>query len=357
MRIELLHQILLHAPVHLFWRLAGLNRMLNSLLLMESFWKEKVRRTFARIQQGIPCYRAYYLLSIVSKTGDLYKIGSSEPLEKDISMVVFPIKDDPTVRFVSHRVGQNYHLELVSHDRRELICTDLLLLNRLYLNGIPSNQPKGTTSYLRYLLKGKSGVHLMEFYQKGDHHLYRLSPLPPLLAIHPNFIIGYNLVGSNFLLLSNGQLIRELNGVETTVSTKVNDCYRHGPFLIVLMNDGSVVRIAEDLTQLHLGGPYIKIHSGGQAAFILCYSLNGTIDRYSYNTWTLFDTIKLSKSLKMITSFNAELLVVATDGTSYIYDPNNRSLLRPSQLCYDEVGYISKDFIIANRYHPPTNML
>lgn len=72
MRIELLHQVLLHVPLNLVWRLVGLSRNLNKLLLLEQFWKEKCQEEFSLLHTKIASYRRYYLIRSERIVGNLY---------------------------------------------------------------------------------------------------------------------------------------------------------------------------------------------------------------------------------------------------------------------------------------------
>lgn len=72
MRIELYHQILLHVPLNLFWRLIGLNRNLNKLLRSEHFWLEKCQTEFHLLHDRIGSYRRYYFLRSNNIVGTLY---------------------------------------------------------------------------------------------------------------------------------------------------------------------------------------------------------------------------------------------------------------------------------------------
>lgn len=79
MRSELYHLILLHVPLNLVWRLIGLNRILNILLLKEQLWKEKCQRKWNdRLYRSITSYRRYFLLRTDHLHGDLHLRGKNE---------------------------------------------------------------------------------------------------------------------------------------------------------------------------------------------------------------------------------------------------------------------------------------
>lgn len=75
MRIELFHQLLLHVPINIVWRLIGLNHRLNRLLLSERFWKEKCELEFSLLHTKIVSYRRYYFIRSNKIHGHLYNLS------------------------------------------------------------------------------------------------------------------------------------------------------------------------------------------------------------------------------------------------------------------------------------------
>ena len=59
---NVLISVLLHLPLHLFWRLPGLNRRLDRHLKREHFWYLKCKREFPLLPETILSYSKYYLL-------------------------------------------------------------------------------------------------------------------------------------------------------------------------------------------------------------------------------------------------------------------------------------------------------
>lgn len=58
--------------MNIFWRLIGLNRNLNKLLLLEHFWREKCDQEFSLLHDNVPSYRGYYFLRSERIIGTLY---------------------------------------------------------------------------------------------------------------------------------------------------------------------------------------------------------------------------------------------------------------------------------------------
>ena len=109
------HNLLLHLPVNIIWRLIGLNRELNKVFLLEYFWKQRCEREFYLLHDTISSYRRYYLIRSDFIRGRLYN-DKDEVLLKDIDY--FNVVCGKIV-YLSH--GQLYHF---NQDRgSKLLCS------------------------------------------------------------------------------------------------------------------------------------------------------------------------------------------------------------------------------------------
>lgn len=71
--LEIAHEVLLHLPINIVWRLLGLNRVMNKVLLLEYFWKQRCEREFGLLHDKISSYRRYYLIHSQFIRGNLYE--------------------------------------------------------------------------------------------------------------------------------------------------------------------------------------------------------------------------------------------------------------------------------------------
>lgn len=70
---NVLINLVLHLPLNLIWRLAGLNKQLNKILMLEQLWLERCRKEFKLLHNKIPCYRIYFLIRSRSCYGKIYE--------------------------------------------------------------------------------------------------------------------------------------------------------------------------------------------------------------------------------------------------------------------------------------------
>lgn len=72
MQYEIAHNLFLHLPLNLVWRLVGLNHIVNKVLLSEHLWRVRCEREFPLLPNKINSYRLYWLMMTRRISGKLY---------------------------------------------------------------------------------------------------------------------------------------------------------------------------------------------------------------------------------------------------------------------------------------------
>lgn len=350
-------QILLYAPKTVLWRLAGLNRNLNQLLINEHFWRQKCERLWRVLYTGITNYRMYYLLRNKDGRGKLYRLNT-ELIREGVSMVFRCLN---TVHMVLS--NKNLYLLIAGTEQTRPVQEISITTGVNSAVGISYHKPSDLPAdiiLICYLIMTDTGIWILKLYlyTSGRFDRYELiRPSPPFDG-YTNLIRNYVLRGRRIiyqlLLFDDGSLRihNDHTKESTTLTTGVIMIRIFRDSLIAVLSDGSLHRwyldsmIKTQTITVPEGHHYINIYVCHDT--LAAITDLGTIDLYQYHQGLEYTTtIHHPHLLNTMTMFGEATVMVGIDGSGYLHLPHNHLLIEPPRLKWSGIIGILDSYIIA----------
>lgn len=332
--------------------------MMNSLLLLESFWKEKVERLFPVHHTIIVNYRQYYLIEANRNFGRLYDLRKRVSFGPICNELCYFPSTAPKHFLVVGRMGLYRSREFPDH--WELIVPGVIQVT-VAMGLLPISSSLDRKLQLMLLRKEMTPLVLVVTWSdRSSLFEIEIMPIPDqyqiLLAIEKlniNDLVGYHRLPNNneYLLLRNGILIHKINEKWKRVSlSPVFKMMGVADNLWLLLVDGSLLRYYVEQKVLHIEPieGYSLNFSFIDTTSIFVRRIDG-IDRYSRdkdNNYVVQERINFPREIRNIIVYDKQYIITTTEGDGYLYEKEPITERYP-KLCYQGIGRTDVLYFIA----------
>lgn len=257
--IRLFHEVLLHLPIQVLWRLIGRNHQLHQLMMDEFLWRRNCEQEFKVLHTKIPCYRIYWLKRTEKAYGRLFVNGVPNDQFKRVKRVYHCID-----YFVLTNDHQLYRFDRHQRKQPELVFTKVVRV-------VP--------------MKSSVAVVLMVLTETETHTIYT----------NPEMYFSNEFAEAH---------LRKLSGTRSSV---IGGCF-DGDLGIALLEDGRLCQINVDHSIVRELRPEKHLY----------FSYDGAIGHDLYLSLVSIDGIDLTYEYDTRVRFPLRLRMVVLEDDDYV---------------------------------------